>query len=67
MFNKVIEISSSTDEIYKFYDHCVEVHQTLDCTIPNCDITEFLSQLGQILTSAKSYDYQRNVFMAHCA
>ena len=67
MFNEVIEISSSSDEIYKFYDHCVEVHQALDCTIPNCDITEFLSQLDQVLTSTKIYDYQRNFFVAYCA
>ena len=67
MFNEVIEISSSSDEIYKFYDHCVEVHQAVDCKILNCDITEFLSLLDQVLTSTKSYDYQRNFFMAHWA
>ena len=39
LFNEVIEFSSSSDEVYKFYDHCVAVHQTLDCTIANCDIT----------------------------
>ena len=57
LFNEVIEFSSSSDEVYKFYDHCVAVHQALDCTIANCDITEFLSQLNQVLTSTKSYDY----------
>ena len=58
MFNEVIEISSSSDEIYKFYDHCVEVHQALNSIVLNCDITEFLSQLDQVLSSTKSYDYQ---------
>ena len=67
MFNEVIEISSSSDEIYKFYDYCVEEHQAFSCTIPNYEVTEFLSQLDQALTSAKSYDYQRNFSVAHCA
>ena len=35
--------------------------------ILNCDIAEFLSQLDQVLISTKSYDYERNFFVAHCA